>query len=89
MVQQIRKSITALAFFLMAGLAWGQPSQGQGPLAIKLAAVASLRRGSGRHALGHFPALYRFSMALARALEHEQGADTQSPSYLSGLRDYP
>jgi nucleoid-associated protein YgaU len=33
MVQQFRKSITALAFFLIAGLAWGQPSQG--PLAIK------------------------------------------------------
>ncbi len=33
MVQQFRKSITALAFFLMAGLAWGQPSQG--PLVIK------------------------------------------------------
>jgi nucleoid-associated protein YgaU len=33
MVQQFRKSITALAFFLISGLAWGQPSQG--PLAIK------------------------------------------------------
>jgi hypothetical protein len=33
MVQQLRKSITALVFFLAATLAWGQPSQG--PLAIK------------------------------------------------------
>jgi hypothetical protein len=33
MVQQFRKSITALAFFLVSGLAAGQPSQG--PLAIK------------------------------------------------------
>ena len=33
MVQQFRKSITALAFFLTAGLVWGQPTQG--PLAIK------------------------------------------------------
>jgi len=33
MVQQFRKSITALVFFLVAGLASGQPSQG--PLAIK------------------------------------------------------
>ncbi len=33
MVQQLRKSITALAFFLVAGLALGQPSQG--PLTIK------------------------------------------------------
>src|SRR5258708_34557157 len=33
MVQQFRKSITALAFFLISGLAAGQPSQG--PLAIK------------------------------------------------------
>jgi len=33
MVQQFRKSITALAFFLVAGLASGQPSQG--PLTIK------------------------------------------------------
>ena len=33
MVQQFRKSITALVFFVAAGLAWGQPSQG--PLAIK------------------------------------------------------
>jgi hypothetical protein len=33
MVQQLRKSITALAFFLISGLAGAQPSQG--PLAIK------------------------------------------------------
>jgi len=33
MVQQFRKSITALAFFLISGLAAGQPSQG--PLVIK------------------------------------------------------
>src|SRR6266850_7494193 len=33
MAQQFRKSITALAFFLVAGLASGQPSQG--PLTIK------------------------------------------------------
>lgn len=33
MVQQFRKSITALAFFLISGLAGAQPSQG--PLAIK------------------------------------------------------
>jgi LysM domain len=32
MVQQLRKSITALAFFLIAGLGWGQST---GPLAIK------------------------------------------------------
>src|SRR6266581_2707995 len=33
MVQQLRKSITALVFFLAATLAWGQPNQG--PLTIK------------------------------------------------------
>jgi LysM domain len=33
MVQQFRNSITALAFFLVTGVVWGQPSQG--PLTIK------------------------------------------------------
>ena len=33
MVQQLRKSITTLAFFLFCGLAWGQPNQP--PLTLK------------------------------------------------------
>src|SRR5258708_12242449 len=45
MVQQLRKSITALVFFLAATLAWGQPSQG--PLAIKPDAPARYVVGSG------------------------------------------
>src|SRR2546426_4890786 len=45
------------------------------------------RGGARRHALGHFRALYGFAVALARTLEHEQGANSEPAPDLSRLRD--
>ena len=86
MVQQLRKSITALAFFLVSGAAWAQASRSRAP-DDQAGRPGPLHRRARRHALGHLAALHRFALALARAVEPEQGADPQSAPDLSRLRD--
>ena len=84
MVQQFRKSITALVFFLAPAPPWRQaPRSAAGAQAGR---SGPLRRGPGRHALGHLPALHRFAVALARAVGHEQDQIQQPPPDLPRVR---
>ena len=88
MVQQLRKSITGLIFFLISAAALGAAGRAIHRAARPQAGRAGpLRRSPRRHPLGHLRPLHRLAVALARALGPEQGTDPEPPPDLPRLRD--
>src|SRR6188474_772031 len=84
MVQQVRKSIIALAFLLPGPLLGQAPSA---PLTIKPDAPERYTVVPRGHALGDLATLYRLPLALAGALESQPRADSQPAPDLPRLRD--